>query len=409
MSTETIERPVAPARVKPDYEIWDCDHHYYEPPEAFLANLPKKYYADFQYITLPNGRTKLAIEGRISDYIPNPLFTVVSAPGSHEKYYRCDNPDSLTLREMAGQPMKLIPAMRNGPAHLAMMDDLGLHAALIFPTLASVIEVRLGHRPDVVAALYHSLNLWVASEYGFGNGRQFPVGAVSLSDIDVAVQELEFLIRAGCRSVQIRPAPVPGRLGTRSPGVPEFDPFWARAAEAKIVITNHVGDSGYDEIYRSWTGTQGVGEARAFERNSAKECFDMMGRAAADMLSMLICEGVFDRHPALRLAVVESGSAWVEPMLFRLDRAYRRMPKEFTRHPLETVKEHISIMPFYEDSARELGDLLGMKNVLFGSDWPHAEGLLHPLDFLDDITDLTAAEQKMVLCDNLKNLLEGRW
>jgi predicted TIM-barrel fold metal-dependent hydrolase len=404
----TEERPAEARRVKPDYDVWDCDHHYYEPPEAFLGNLPKKYHGDFQYVTLPNGRTKLAVEGKISEYFPNPLFTVVSAPGSHEKYYRNDNPESLSLKEMAGAPMRLIPAMRNGAAHLKMMDELGLHAALIFPTLAAAIEVRLGHRPDLVAALYHSLNIWVASEYGFGNGRQFPVGAVSLSDVDLAVQELEFLIKAGCRAVQIRPAPVPGPLGTRSPGAREFDPFWARAAEAKIVITNHVGDSGYDAIYRAWTGAN-VGEAIAFERNNAKECFDMMGRAASDMLSMLICEGVFDRHRGLRLAVVESGSAWVEPMLFRLDRAYRRMPKDFARHPLDTVKEHISIMPFYEDSARELGDLLAIENVLFGSDWPHAEGLRHPLDFLDDITDLTPAEQKLVMCDNLKNLLEGRW
>ena len=90
--------------------------------------------------------------------------------------------------------MRIIPAMRNGKAHLELMDQFGLHAALIFPTLAAVIEDRLGHRPDLVHALYHSLNLWVASEYGFGNG-QFPVGAVSLGDIDLGIAELEFLIK----------------------------------------------------------------------------------------------------------------------------------------------------------------------------------------------------------------------
>src|SRR5690606_30446555 len=143
-------------------------------------------------------------------------FTVISEPGSHEAFFRNNNPDSKSLKEIAGAPMRIIPAMRNGPAHLKLMDDLGLHAALIFPTLASVIEDRLGHRPDLVGALYHSLNLWVAEEYGFGNGRQFPVGAVTLSDVDAAVRELDFLIKAGCRAVQVRPAPVPGPLGTRS-------------------------------------------------------------------------------------------------------------------------------------------------------------------------------------------------
>jgi predicted TIM-barrel fold metal-dependent hydrolase len=408
MSAVVAERPTDSPRVKPDYEIWDCDHHYYEPSEAFLRHLPKAYKNDFQYVDV-NGRTKLAIEGRISSYIPNPTFEVVSAPGAHVDYYRNHNPEGRTLREIGGKPMHIIPAMRDGAAHLRLMDEFGLHAALIFPTLAAVVEVRLGHRPDMINALYHSLNMWVAETYGFGNGRQFPVGAISLTDAEMAVEELEYLIRAGCRAVQIRPAPVPGPFGGRSPGRPEFDPFWARCAEAKVLITNHVGDSGYDVLFREWTGGQKAGEAVPFERSALKECFDSMGRPAADMISTLVCEGVFDRHPGLRLAVVESGSAWVEPMLFRLDRAYKRLPQDFRRHPVNAVREHIAIMPFYEDSARELGDLLGMDKVLFGSDWPHPEGLRHPLDFLNDIADLAPREQKMVMGGNLKTLLEGRW
>lgn len=407
MNTQMLERPTAQSRPKPDYQIWDVDHHYYEPPEAFLRHLPKKFENDFMYVTLPNGHVKLALEGKISYMYPNPLFTVISEPGSHEQYMRHNNHEGLSLKELAGPSMRLIPAMRNGPAHLEMMDDLGIHGALIFPTLAAVIEERMGHRPDLVHALYHSLNLWVAEEYGFGNGRQFPVGAVTLGDADLAVQELEFLIKAGCNAVQVRPAPVPGPLGTRSPGSPEFDPFWARAAEAKVLIANHVGDSGYDRIYRWWMGEQS--EYVAFQTDPAQNCLDMMGRAAADMLSFMVCHGVFDRHPGLRVAVVESGSGWVRPMLDRLRQTYGRMPQYFKKDPVEAIIQHVSVMPFYEDSARELIDLLGLDKVTFGSDWPHAEALRVPLDYYNDIQDLTPAEQKAVMCDNLKNLLEGRW
>ena len=63
----------------------------------------------------------------------------------------------------------------------------------------------------------------------------------------------------------------------------------------------------------------------------------------------------------------------------------------------------------YEDSCRHLGELLGMDKVIFGSDWPHPEGMGRPLDFFNDIADLSAAEQRMVMSDNLKDLLEGRW
>jgi predicted TIM-barrel fold metal-dependent hydrolase len=225
------------------------------------------------------------------------------------------------------------------------------------------------------------------------------------------MEELEFLIKAGCNAIQIRPAPVPGPLGTRSPADPVYDPFWARCAEAKVLVCSHVSDAGYDRTYREWAGTlgQGLGEAQPFNKGAMKECFDNMGRPASDFICTMVCSGVFDRHPGLKVAIVESGSAWVAPMLDRLARAYRKVPQDFKRDPVATVREHIYIMPFYEDSSRDLGDLLGMDKVLFGSDWPHPEGLGQPLDFYNDIADLTPEEQKMVMCDNLKNLLEGRW
>jgi predicted TIM-barrel fold metal-dependent hydrolase len=408
VSVDTPERPGAVRQPQAAYEIWDCDHHYYEPPEALLRHLPQEYRGAFQYATI-EGRTKLALEGRILDYIPNPGFEVVARPGSHEDYYRGRNPEGKSLREMGGKPMRSVSAFNNGAAHLAMMDELGLHGALIFPTLAVTLEERVGHRPDLIHALFHSLNQWVAEEYGFGNGRQFAVGAITLADAQRAVEELEFLIKAGCNAVQVRPAPAPGPFGGRSPGGAEFDRFWARCAEAKVLVCCHVGDSGYDRTYRDWTSPQNLGDGGAFRKSALRECFDIMGRPAADMISTLVCEGVFERHPGVRVAMVECGSAWLGPMLDRLARAYHRVPQDFHRDPVEVVREHVAVMPFYEDSSRELGDLLGMDKVLFGSDWPHPEGLGRPLDFFNDIDDLTAAEQKMVMCDNLKNLLEGRW
>lgn len=164
-----------------NYPIYDCDQHYYEPPEAFLRHLPKEFHKDFQYVQI-NGRTKLAVGGVISDYIPNPTFNYVAAVGSHEGWYRGDNPEGLSLREYGGDPIPSHPSFHNGAEHLKVMDKEGIHAAIVLPTLASIIEERLEHKPETIQALFHSLNQWVADEYGFGNGRQFPAGAINLSD-----------------------------------------------------------------------------------------------------------------------------------------------------------------------------------------------------------------------------------
>jgi predicted TIM-barrel fold metal-dependent hydrolase len=343
----------------------------------------------------------------LSDYIPNPTFDVVAAPGSHEKWYRGDNPQGLSLREIGGDPVPSDPAFHNGDAHIKVMDEQGIHAGLFLPTLASVIEERLESKPDAIAALFHSVNQWVAEEVGLArDNRLFPVSMINLSDVDKAVAELEFLLANGARVVGVRPAPVAGITGGRSMGFREFDPFWARINEAKIFVVLHVSDSGYDKIYRWWTAG-GKGEFRPFEKDPFGEVLDWMGRPIADALASLVCHGVFDRFPDVRVASLENGAAWLEPLLGRLESTYHKMPNAFKKNPVETFRKNVFVAPFYEDKISKVIELIGVERVLFGSDWPHPEGLTHPLDFFKDIGDLNEAQTQRVMSTNLKQLLEG--
>ncbi|ALS65179.1 MULTISPECIES: amidohydrolase family protein [Pandoraea] len=389
-----------------NYPVYDADRHFYEPPEAFLRHLPKKFQKEFQYVEV-NGRTKLAVAGVLSDYIPNPTFEVVAAPGSHEKWYRGQNPEGLSLRECTGAPVPSQAAFHSGDAHLKVMDEQRIHAGLFIPTLASIIEERLAHKPDVIHALLQSVNRWTADECGFAHqGRLFPVPMINLSNVDAACEELDYLLAAGARVVGIRPAPVTGLTGGRSMGFEEFDPFWARINEAKIFVVMHVSDSGYDKIYQWWTAG-GKGEFRPFEKDPFGEILDWMGRPIADSLGALICHGVFDRFPNVRVASLENGSGWLEPLLHRLNMTYHKMPKAFRRHPVETFRQHVYVAPFYEDPVEKVIELIGVERVLFGSDWPHPEGLAHPLDFFKDIESLSAEQTQRVMSTNLKELLEG--
>jgi predicted TIM-barrel fold metal-dependent hydrolase len=388
------------------YPYYDCDRHIYEPPEAFLRHLPKAYRREFQYVEV-NGRTKLAVAGVLSDYIPNPTFEVVAAPGSHEAFYRGKNPEGKTLREIGGAAVPGQAAFHNGDAHLKVMDEQGIHAGLLLPTLASVIEERLGERADVVQALFHALNQWVIDDIGLARqNRLFPVSMIHLGDVDAAVKELEFVLAHGARVVGVRPAPVPGLRGGRSLGSKEFDPFWARINEAGIFTVLHVSDSGYDRIYRWWTAG-GKGEFRPFEKDPFGEILDWMGRAISDSLASLLCHGMFDRFPNVRVAALENGSAWLEPLMNRIADAHKKMPQEFKGNPIETFKRHVYVSPFYEDPMDRLIGLIGSDRILFGSDWPHPEGLGRPLDYLNDVEGLAPADIKKIMHGNLKGLLEG--
>jgi predicted TIM-barrel fold metal-dependent hydrolase len=128
-------------------------------------------------------------------------------------------------------------------------------------------------------------------------------------------------------------------------------------------------------------------------------------RAISDSLAALICHGVFDRHPRVRVASIENGSKWMFPLMDALAHTYGQMPKDFTRHPHETVREHVFVAPFYEEPIRKLADAIGVERVLFGSDYPHPEGLAAPLDFLPELAGFSEPDQERIMSSNLRGLL----
>jgi predicted TIM-barrel fold metal-dependent hydrolase len=388
------------------FPVYDADHHLYEPREAFTRYLPDRFKRNFYFVE-KEGRTKLVINGLLSEFIPNPTFEVVARPGGWETWFRAENREGLSRRELQGKAIRPPEAWRTGEGRLEMLDGQGIHAALIFPTLASVIEERIGARGDVTAGLFHSLNRWIAEEWGFAReGRQFVVPFIALTDVDKAVEELEFVLGQGARAVNIRPAPVPDIRGSRSFGFKDYDPFWARVAEAGIFVTLHGSDSGYDRITNWWRGSQN--EYTPFERETFGAVVDIIGRAIADSISALVCHGVFERHPTLKIASVENGGTWVKPLLERFDRAYGQMPKAFHTHPRDQFQEHVWVAPFYEDDVNELKHDVPVERMLFGSDYPHPEGVAEPLQYLEEFGQFKPDEVEKVFSTNLKGLLEGQ-
>jgi predicted TIM-barrel fold metal-dependent hydrolase len=387
------------------FPVYDADHHLYEPEEAFVRHLPKRFKREFYFVDV-EGRRKLVIGGLVSEFIPNPTFAVVAAPGAHAKWYRAANTEGKSLRELTGTPIRPPESWRSGDGRLQLLDQQGLHAALVFPTLASAIEERIGAKGDVSAALFHALNQWTVDEWGFARAnRLFSVPFISLTNVAAAVQELDFVLAQGARAVNIRPAPVPDIRGSRSFGFTEYDPFWARVAEAGVFVCLHGSDSGYDRITRWWTGSEG--EQLAFDHSPFKSVVDLIGRAISDSLAALICHGVFDRHPKLKVMSVENGATWVAPLLHRLERAYGQMPRAFKAHPRDLFQRHVYVAPYYEDNVDKLRESLPVERMVFGSDYPHPEGVAEPLEYLGEFRHFKADEIEKIFSTNLKQLLEG--
>jgi predicted TIM-barrel fold metal-dependent hydrolase len=60
--------------------------------------------------------------------------------------------------------------------------------------------------------------------------------------------------------------------------------------------------------------------------------------------------------------------------------------------------------PFWEDDVNEVAELMGADHVIFGSDWPHIEGLPTPLDYLVELKEFDDADRKKILLDNVSFL-----
>ena len=218
------------SKVDIPFPLFDADNHLYEPQEALTKYLPKEYKDIVQYVEI-NGRTKIALRGQISNYIPNPTFSVVAKPGAWEEYFKFGNPDGKSKRELFGEPMRSIPAFFEPGPRLELMNELGLDRTLMFPTLASLVEERLRDDPVAIHVIVHALNEWLDDVWGFNyQNRIFTTPVITLPIVEKAIEELEWAVKRGARAILIRPAPVPGFRGPRSFALPEFDPFWQRAS-----------------------------------------------------------------------------------------------------------------------------------------------------------------------------------
>jgi predicted TIM-barrel fold metal-dependent hydrolase len=377
----------------------------YEKPEALTKYLPKEYEGFIKYVQV-DGRTKIAVNNKISDYIPNPTFERVAAPGAQEEYFKSGNPDGKSRREILGKGIRALPGFGDPEPRLQLLDELGIDRALMWPTLASLLEERVRDNPPAVHAVVHALNRWMEEHWTFNyENRMFPTPIIHLGIVDEAIRELEWVLDHGARIVLIRPAPVWGFMGPRSPALPEFDPFWAKVAEANILVGMHASDSGYQRYTNEWEGISDA-EMTPFKGFSGFAAITgHSGRAIIDTIASLVGHGLCSRFPSLRFTPVENGSNWVRPLLGDMAYAYHHTPNVFDEDPVEVFKRNIYVHPFHEEDPKSLIALLGADRVLFGSDYPHPEGMSDPITFVDELEGLPQEDIKKVMGGNLNRLM----
>ena len=120
-----------------------------------------------------------------------------------------------------------------------------------------------------------------------------------------------------------------------------------------------------------------------------------------------VIHGALYRFPTLKVAVIEAGSKWMFPLLDNMADVWKKAPEAFPSNPIEEIKNRIYVSPFYEEGIDDLIDLIGVDQVLYGSDYPHPEGLAHPTHYVHALEHLSVDDQQKIMGGNLKSPRHG--
>ena len=146
----------------------------------------------------------------------------------------------------------------------------------------------------------------------------------------------------------------------------------------------HASDSGYSEYLNDWEPGD---EFKPFTPTSFR-MVAMGKRPIEDTMAALVCHGALTRNPDLRILSIENGADWVPYLFKQFKNVYTKMPQGFPEDPIEAFRRCVYVAPFWEDDFKQMADLCGVDRVIFGSDWPHPEGLAEPTHLIDDLQGL---------------------
>ncbi|MFP3900688.1 MAG: amidohydrolase family protein [Acidimicrobiia bacterium] len=388
----------------PGTPVFDADNHYYEATDAFTRHLdPALGPRCVQWAEI-DGRRYHVLGGRVSRAVSNATFDPVSKPGCLYDYFRGNRDDVDPLARLRDhEPIR--PEYRDRDARLRTLDEQGLVGCWLFPTLGMIYEEPLRHDPEAVCHTFRAFNRWLLDDWGFDHqGRVIAAPYITLADPAWAVEELEWALANGTRLLVMRAAAPTTAVGRRSPFDPMFDPFWARVDEAGVTVVIHAGDAGV-----SSQGYAVDGFAATFSGASGPSLKNFaIEQAIHDYLLSMLLANHLEKFPNLRVASVENGAEFLPDLFRKLRSVDRRMRGWFPDDPVALLRRHVWINPFWEDDLVSVVEWMGADRVLFGSDWPHIEGLPQPLDYVRETKALQPGDARKVLHDNAVELSQPR-
>lgn len=265
-----------------------------------------------------------------------------------------------------GAVFRAHPGGHDPSARLGEMAVDGVRAEVLYPTLG----LRLFGLDDaeLQRRCFRRYNDWIAEFCSTDPGRLLGVGMIPAYDIAAAVEELQHCAERGLRGALVWQAPHPDLPFS---GL-HYDPLWAEAARLRMPVSMHIL-TGHDFSRKSLDLPLSRMHEMGLEIYRTAVHVKLHG--AMSTLFDLVFSGALERHPGLRLVLVENEVGWLPFLLEQWDYYYERFrgsnPPPITRPPSSCLGEQLFATFFRDPIAGRLFEWWGQDACMWSNDFPH--------------------------------------
>ena len=334
------------------YKLISSDSHVVEPPDLWQRYIEPKYRDRAPRIVREGAFDQWYAEGDVK-------FGIVGSDTQAGR--RFDAPETI---EIDGSYENVRQGGFDPHAHVSDMDVDGVFGDVVYPSVG--LETSIIPSTDLLSAIFRAYNGWLADFCAPYPDRIRGMAMINVDVVSDGVAELRRAAKLGLAGATIPQRPLFGRYDS-----PMYEPLWDAAQELGMPLSIHSGTS-------RWSPNQApvFGNSRGMVEFINQE-YDMRDNVVA-----MVFSGVFERHPGLKVGVVEYEVSWAPYLLYRMDIAYNeiRRPERFggrrfadSMVPSDMYRRNMFIS-FQEDALGiQMREYLGVETLMWGSDYPHAE------------------------------------
>ena len=332
-----------------DELIISSDSHVFEPRDLWTQRIDSKYKGREPRLERVGDADHIIVE---ADHKIAGIGNLVGVGN------RFDNPENISFEGTFEQ------ARRGGyepEEHVRDMEIDGVSAEVLYPSLG--LFFWLIQDSNLLSASFRAYNDWLSEFCNTSPDHLKGIAMVNLDDINDGIKELTRAAKMGLVGAMISERPMEERRYDNA----EYDPFWAAAQDLNMPLSLHTATA---------RGT-GTVEATRSVRYASMRAMKVVLPAVS--ICDMIFAGVFERYPKLKVAVVEFELAWAAHLLSTMDYAYAERPEEtfyrFKGGAIPSDFFHSNIyLSFQEDEIGiRLRDVIGVDQMMWGSDYPHPE------------------------------------